>query len=354
MTPKKVLLPQPIESEALLMLEEAGIEIVSSPDPSPETVGPLLYGVQGMILRTGIKITRALLSQADDLWVISRTGGGLDNVDVDAATEQEIVVTSNVGVNTRSVVEHVLAFMLSLSKQLPMMDREVRDGNFSIRYQNLPGDVRGKTLGVIGFGRIGSELGRLCHQTFGMKVLAFDPFLPKEVKETYGDWVRFPDMQGLFSNSDVISIHVPLTEQTRDMVGERELSWMKATAILINTSRGSLINEQALFHALWDKKIAGAGLDVFSLEPVPADSPLLDLDNILLTPHSAALTSECVIRMATEAVQCVIDLFVGMEPKNVANRQVLAFDRWKHLSRQSENRGKERFSPVRLKSALSL
>ncbi len=332
---KKILLPQPIESEALLMLEEAGIEIVSSPDPSPETVRPFLAGVHGIVLRTGIKITRELLSHADNLQIVSRTGGGLDNVDVDAATERGVVVTSNLGVNTSSVVEHVLAFMLALSKQLPLMDREVRKSNFAIRYQSLPGDVRGKTLGVIGFGRIGSELGRLCHQTFGMKVLAFDPFLPEEVKETYGDWVRFPAIQELCCNSDVISIHVPLTDHTRNMVGERELSWMKPEAILINTSRGSLIDEEALFHALKEKKITGAGLDVFSQEPVPADSPLLDLDNILLTPHSAALTRECVIRMATEAVQCVIDLFSGLEPKNVANRQVLVLEKWKQLSTSS-------------------
>ena len=331
MTPKKVLLPQPIESEALLMLEEAGIEIVSSPDPSPETVKLLLGGVHGIVLRTGIKITRELLSHADDLQIVSRTGGGLDNVDVDAATERGVVVTSNLGVNTSSVVEHVLAFMLALSKQLFRMDREVRDGNFAIRYQNLSGDVRGKTLGVIGFGRIGSELGRLCRQTFGMKVLAFDPFLPEEVKETYGDWVHFPDIRELCSNADVISIHVPLTDRTRNMMGEQELSWMKPEAILINTSRGSLIDEDALFHVLKEKKIAGAGLDVFSKEPVPADNPLLGLDNILLSPHSAALTRECVIRMATEAVQCVIDLFAGLEPKNVANRQVLALEKWKHL-----------------------
>lgn len=334
MNPKKVLLPQPIESEALRMFQEAGIEIVSSPDPSPDTVRPLLAGIQGIILRTGIKIDRDLLAHAHDLRIVSRTGGGLDNVDVDAATEQGIVVTSNLGVNTSSVVEHVLAFMLVLSKQLPRMDREVREGNFAIRYQNLPDDVRGKTLGVIGFGRIGSELARLCHQSFGMKILAFDPFLPQEIKKTCDDWVRFPHIQDLFSHSDVISIHVPLTDHTRNMVGERELSWMKPEAILINTSRGSLIDEESLSHVLKEKKIAGAGLDVFSLEPLPADSPLLDLDNIILTPHSAALTSECVIRMATEAAQCVIDLFTGMEPKNVANPQVLALDRWKHLSGQ--------------------
>lgn len=329
---KKVLLPQPIESEAMQMLRDAGVGIVSSPDPSPETVTPLLTGVQGIVLRTGIQITRDLLSHAKDLEIIARTGGGLDNVDVEAATEQGIVVTSNLGVNTRSVVEHVLGFMLALSKRLPLMDREVRKGHFAIRYQNLPRDIWGKTLGVIGFGRIGSELGRLCHRAFGMKTLAFDPFLPQESKSAHGDWVRFPELSSLFSESDIISLHVPLTDQTRHMVGEQELSWMKPDAFLINTARGPLIDEAALVKALKEKRIAGAGLDVFDHEPPPADSPLLGLDTVMFTPHSAALTSECVIRMATEAVQCVLALFKGVVPRNVANPQVLTIDRWKQLS----------------------
>ncbi|MCG6878984.1 MAG: hydroxyacid dehydrogenase [Deltaproteobacteria bacterium] len=330
--PKKVLLPQPIESEAVKALENAGCEIITAADPSPETVRPMLAGSHGIVLRTGIKISQELLSHADDLEIVARTGGGLDNVDVPAATKRGVMVTSNLGVNTSSVVEHVLAFMLALSKQLPLMDREMRKGNFAIRYQNLSGDLRGKTLGVIGFGRIGSELGRCCRQTFGMNVLAYDPFLSQEAKETFKEWVRFPDMQELCSSSDVISIHVPLTDHTRNMVGERELSWMKPETVLINTSRGSLIDEDALYSVLKAKRILGAGLDVFSAEPVPADHPLLELDNILVTPHSAALTRECVIRMATEAAQCVIDLFAGRRPKNIANPQVLVLDRWKHLS----------------------
>ncbi len=332
MSAKKVLLPQPIESEAVKALEKAGCEIVTAPDPSPETVKPLLPGVHGIVLRTGIKITPEILSCADDLEIVARTGGGLDNVDVRAASEQGVVVTSNLGVNTSSVVEQVLAFALALSKRLPLMDREVRKGNFAIRYRNLPRDMRGKTLGVIGFGRIGSELGRCCRKIFGMEILAHDPFLPGDVKDGCEDWVRFPGLRELCENSDIISVHVPLTDQTRNMIGEEELSWMKPHTILINTSRGSLIDEGALYQVLRNEKILGAGLDVFSSEPVPQDHPLLQLDNILLTPHSAALTHECVIRMATEATRCVIDLFEGRRPQNVANPQVLELDKWKHLS----------------------
>ena len=331
MVSKKVLLPQPIEQQAVTFLEDQGCEIVLAPDPKPETVKPLMKGVHGLILRTGIQITRDLLNDAGELSIISRTGGGLDNVDLEAATEREIIVTSNLGVNTVSVVEHVLCFMLALFKQLTRMDDGVKEGNFSIRYKNYPRDVHGHTLGLLGFGRIGSTLGKICSQAFGMQVLACDPYLPDEVKGDFGDWVEFTDIRDLLSRADVVSIHVPLTEDTRYLVGERELSWMKPGAVLINTSRGGLVDESALAKALSTHKIAGAGLDVFEQEPVSPDNPLLSLDNVLVSPHSAALTQECVIRMATEAAQCVVDLFNGIAPKNIANPQLLKTETWKNL-----------------------
>ena len=329
---KRVLLPQPIESEAVLELEQAGFEVVTAPDPKPETVLPLMSGVHGLVLRTGIKITRELLEPADELCIISRTGGGLDNVDLDAATDKNIVVTSNLGVNTQSVVEQVLAFVLALSKRLFDMDRAVRNENYSIRYKNLPRDIWGMTLGVMGFGRIGATLGRICKDSFNMTVIAYDPVLPDEVKDGYSDLVTFVDKETLFSESDIISVHVPLTEATRNSVSTPEFERMKPEALLINTSRGSVVDEDALVEALKAGKIGGAGLDVLSSEPPPPDHPLLTMDNVILTPHSSALTRECVIRMAVEGARCVIDLFQGRVPANVANRSVLASDRWKGLS----------------------
>lgn len=325
----KVLLPQPIEPEALALLEQANCSLTVAADPKPETVIPLIKDAQGLILRTGITITRELLAAADGLLVIARTGGGLDNVDVAAATEKGIIVTSNLGVNTLSVVEHVLAMMLALSKKMAVMDRAVRCGNFGIRYQNLPRDISGKTIGLLGFGRIGSEFGRICRRIFGMQVIAYDPYLPEEKKDAYRGWVDFTGLKELLAKSDVISIHVPLTDQTRHLVDEAEISQMKPDVILINASRGGIVNEAALVKALQNNKIAGAGLDVFSEEPVPADNPLLKLENVILTPHSAALTRECVARMATEAARCVLDVFAGREPQNVANPQVLESGRWK-------------------------
>ncbi len=331
---KRVLLPQPIEAEALEILQQAGCEIVQSPDPKPETVIPLLAGIRGIVLRTGIQITRELLSHAGELKVISRTGGGFDNVDIRAATEKGIIVTSNVGVNTSSVVEHALALMLALAKHLPVMDRAVRAGRFSIRYQNLPRDLRGKTLGLMGFGRIGSELGRCCHKIFNMKVLAYDPYLPDAVKDSCRDWADFVDFTTLLKTSDVLSIHMPLTDQTRHALGEKEFALMKRDALLLNTSRGPIVNEAALAVALAEKRIAGAGLDVLEQEPPAPGNPLLKLDNVLISPHTAALTRECVIRMATEAAECVVEVLAGREPKNVANPAVLDSAAWKHLARR--------------------
>jgi len=327
----KVLLPQPIETEAISLLEKGDCVVTTAPDPKPETVLPLLKGVHGLILRTGITLSRELIETADELLVISRTGGGLDNVDVKAATEKAIIVTSNLGVNTVSVAEHVLSLILALSKRLMLLDNAVRHGDFDIRYQNLSRDINGKTIGLLGLGRIGCEIGRICHQVFGMRVIAYDPYLLEEKRVGYQSWVTFAELSELISKSDVVSIHVPLTDKTRHLVDDAEFSLMKTDAILINASRGGVVNEAALVRALQTNQIAGAGLDVFSTEPVPADNPLLKLENVILTPHTAALTKECVTRMATEAAKCVLDVFAGREPQNVANRQVLDSGRWKRL-----------------------
>jgi len=326
-----ILLPQSIEPEAIELLEQKNCKITISPDQKPETVLPLIEDAHGLILRTGISINRELIAAADELLVISRTGAGLDNVDVDAASEKGIIVTSNLGVNTISVAEHVLSMILALSKRLSIMDQAVRNSNFGIRYQNLPRDINGKTIGLLGFGRIGYQIGKICWQAFDMQVIAYDPYLTDEQKDECHGWVRMVELKELLSISDFISIHVPLTNQTRHLVDEAEFSLMKSDAILINTSRGGVVNETALVKALQNDKIAGAGLDVFSEEPVPNDNPLLKLKTVILTPHTAALTSECVTRMATDAAKCVLNVFAGREPQNIANRQILESGRWKHL-----------------------
>ena len=292
---------------------------------------PLLKDAHAVILRTGITMTRELIEAADDLRVISRTGGGFDNVDIEAATDNGVIVTSNLGVNTISVCEHVLALMLALVKQLPCLDTAVRKGNYSIRYQNLSRDLHGKTMGLLGFGRIGHEVASTCSQLFKMKVLACDPYLSDVAKAQHSELVTFVDKEQLCRRADVISVHVPLTEETRHMLSVEEFRLMKSEAVIINTSRGPVIDEKALVDALQNKTIGGAGLDVQDQEPPESDNPLLKLDNVLLTPHSAALTNECVIRMATDAADRTLEVLADIKPINVANPEVLTYRRWQHL-----------------------
>jgi D-3-phosphoglycerate dehydrogenase len=330
----KVLLPQPIEKDALEVLGAGGVEIVTAAEPKPGIVGPLMGDAQAIVLRTGIKITRELLAYPNDLMTISRTGAGVDNVDLVAATEKGIIVTSSIGANTTSVAEHALAMILALFKQLFLMDAEVRKGNFAIRYKNCPTDLRDKTIGIVGFGRIGSLIAQGCHSLFAMKVLAYDVFLSDEQKAGYGDWVTFTDLPELCANADVISIHTPLNPDTRKMFNRQFFSQMKRTAFIVNTSRGGVIDEQDLVQALKARVIAGAGLDVFENEPIEPGNELLSLKNVILTPHTAALTEECVIRMAVSGARRVVELFNGFIPDNVANPEVLALDRWKYLKRR--------------------
>jgi D-3-phosphoglycerate dehydrogenase / 2-oxoglutarate reductase len=329
---KRVLLPQKIEPEAVRLLEQHGCVIIAAADPKIETVMPLMKDADGIILRTGIVMSAPLLASAGKLQIIARTGGGVDNVDLAAATQRGIIVTSNLGVNTISVVEHALALMLALSKRLRDLDRAVRQDNFQIRYQNLPGDLHGKTLGLIGFGRIGSELARVCRELFAMQIMAFDPYLPDSVKSKHNGKVSFVELADLLAGADVISIHVPLTDSTRNLLDLPRLKSMKPGAILINTSRGGIVDETALAQVLKADHLTGAGLDVFASEPVSMDHPLLKLDNVILTPHSAALTRECVVRMAVEAARCVLAVFSGRRPPNVANEAVLNQARWNHMT----------------------
>ena len=329
-----VLLPQPIEDEAVRILEKNHVHWVTVGEPKPAIVGPLLKGAQAIILRTGITLTRELLSYPNDLMMISRTGAGVDNVDIPAATEQGIIVTSSIGVNTTSVVEHGLALILALFKQLFLMDGEVRKGNFSIRYKNCPRDLFGKTIGIVGFGRIGSLIARACNTVFNMKVLAYDVFLSDQQKETYRNWVIFTDLPDLCVQSDVISIHTPLNRDTEKMFNRSFFFGMKRTAFIINTSRGRVIDEQDLIEALREGVIAGAGLDVFENEPIKPGNELLSMKNVILTPHTAALTEECVNRMAVAGAERVVDLFNGFIPENVANPEVLSRGRWKYLKKK--------------------
>jgi D-3-phosphoglycerate dehydrogenase len=330
--PKRVLLPQPVEQEAVSLLKTAHVEVILAPDKTPEIVAPLLKGANGVLLRTGITFTKELMDRADDLRIIARTGAGVDNVDVPAATERGILVTAVPGANTRTVAEHTLSLILALMKQLPRLDREMRQDNFGIRYKNLPRDMTGKTLGLVGLGKIGSELARMCYHSFDMRILAFDPYLPSEIQNNLRSWVEFCDLERLLRESDVVSLHLPLTSTTQKMIGAKEFGWMKPTAYFVNAARGGVVDESALIQCLKEKRIAGAGLDVFAQEPPEKDNPLKKLDNVILTPHIGGLTLECGIKVSVLAAQAVRDVLQGKKPNGIVNPKVLNQPRWKTMT----------------------
>ena len=330
-TPPTVLLPEPIEDEARELLQAGGARVIQSPDAKPETVAPLMEQADAVVLRTGIKMTAELMARGNRLVTISRTGAGFDNVDVEAATRRGVIVSSSIGANTHTVAEHTLALIMAVAKCLHVLDRETRQGNFRVRYKYLPRDLREMVLGIVGFGRIGREVAQACSTVFEMTILAHDDYLPREARERDRSWVRFCSLDELLRDAHIVSIHVPLTKETEGLIDAARIAQMRAGALIVNTSRGGIIDEKALAAALAEGRLGGAGIDVFGREPPDADNPLLGSPAAILTPHAAALTRECVVRMAVLGAQRVLDLFDGFVPENVANPAVLRQERWKNL-----------------------
>lgn len=317
----KVLLSEAIHESGIRLLENEA-EVIVCPEPTEEAIGSLINDVDGLIIRTAGKVTREMLKQAGRLKVISRTGGGLNNVDIEAATEHSIVVCGVKGPQDRMVAEHTLALMGALTKQFFYLDAQVRKGNFASRKEYRPAGLSGKRLGLIGLGRIGRIVAEICARAFQMEVWAYDPFVTPETLESE-DIVLKDDMAAVIRTADFLSLHVPLTEDTAGLLGSAEFELMKPDAFVINTSRGEVVQEAALVDALKSKKIAGAGLDVFEKEPPDAANPLFDLENVIATPHSAALTKEAVALLAQGSAENVLRVLQGKAPTYSPNWDTL-------------------------------
>ena len=318
----KVLLSQEIHKDAVKLLKEKGFEVIVCNSPEDEAVRKLASDADAVIVRTATKLSRETIFSAPNLKVIARTGAGVDNVDIDAASEKNIPVCNTPEANVDSVAEHAIAFIFGLSKYLTIMDAAVRENNFTIRNSYLPVDLEGKVLGLVGFGKIGRKVAQICNKCFKMKIFYYDLFLPENIKIDF-DCQRYSKIEEIFINSDFISIHIPYTKENHHIINKEIIGLMKRTSFLINTSRGGIIDEEALAAALKEGKIAGAALDVFENEPPKADNALLKLKNIILTPHSAALTKESSRRMAMHAAEGVADVLEGKEPKWVFNKDKL-------------------------------
>ncbi|GHU04122.1 hypothetical protein FACS1894158_03820 [Betaproteobacteria bacterium] len=314
---KKILLSKAIHPEAMGLLG-GKVELVVLPDSSVETAKKLIADVDGVVLRTNIHISSEIIDAATKCKIISRTGVGVDNVDVEAATRRGIMVCNTPGVNTISVAEQTVALMLGIAKRLPFMDHAVRAGQWKARNSGTTRDVDGRTLGLVGAGRIGLEVARKCRAAFGMNVIAYDPF----VKSVEG--IRLcQDVDDVFREADFVSVHVPYMKETHHFVDARRLGLMKPDAFIINTARGAIIDEAALIRVLEAHSIGGAALDVIEDEPPSTDNLLFKLDNVIVTPHSAALTRECEMKVAIVAAQAIVDFADGKAPEYVFNRKEL-------------------------------
>jgi len=312
----KILVSDKLAPQGIEILKKCGeFEVDVKIGLSPQELGEVISQYQAIVIRSGTKLTKEVLEKAHSLKVIGRAGVGLDNVDLATATKRGIIVMNSPLGNTISTCEQTFALMLALSRNIPQADLSVRKGAWE-RSKFKGTELYGKTLGIIGLGRIGREVAKRA-LSFGMKVLSYDPFISEEVAKSLE--VSLGSLEELLQNSDYITIHTPLTEQTKNLISEREFSLMKPQARIINCARGGIIDESALYKALKEKKIAGAALDVYEKEPPPKDSPLFELDNIVLSPHLGASTEEAQVNVAVEIAECVRDALLGKALKNAVN-----------------------------------
>lgn len=268
------------------------------------------------------KITERIINSATKLKGIVRYGIGVDNIDLKAASKRKIPVANVPDYCIGTVADHAFALLLALNRKLLLADNTLRYGNWGTWTSPSPKlmgvDLEGKILGLIGIGKIGSAVAARA-KGFGMKVIAYDPYIPKEAAEKLG--IELVDIETLLKNADFISIHSPLTSETRGMIGAKELKLMKKTAYIINTARGPIVQEEALYKALKNGWIAGAGLDVYEKEPPDKDNPLFKLENVVLTPHIAYYTQEAIWRLEMTAVEEAIRILQGQIPKNLVNKE---------------------------------
>lgn len=318
---KKVLVNEKVSSDALDILRKAG-EVVYMPSGDHDEFKRLVKDVTAVMLDTTIKFTPELMDMAPNLKVISRTGTGVDNVNIEAATERGIMVLHTPDANTVTVAEHTVSLIGAISKHLLFLDDETRKGKFkTARRLYLPVDLDGKTLGIIGYGRIGKQVAKKCIGAYNMKVIIYDPYIDDSVVAP--GVTRYASEEKVFMEADVLSIHVPMSTETKMHVNEKLLSLLKPSAYIINTARGNIVDEKFLVKMLKENKLKGAAFDVLANEPPIENEEFLSCPNTIISPHTAALTEECTVRVACEAASGIVDYLEGRKPKSIFNRKGL-------------------------------
>jgi D-3-phosphoglycerate dehydrogenase len=311
----KILVADKIAESGVALLKEQGFEVVEAYGSSPEKVIELSSDVDAIIVRSATKITREVFAAAKSLKCVGRAGVGVDNIDVEAATERGVIVMNTPGGNTIAACELAFTHMLCTARPIVQADASMRTGKWDKKsFEGI--ELNGKTLGVIGLGRIGGNLAKRA-QAFNMKVVAYDPYLTEEKAHQMGvDKVELAD---LFTQADYISIHMPKTAETKNMINASSIAKMKKGVRIVNCARGGLIDENALAEALKSGHVAAAGLDVFDSEPLQADSPLRGLKNVVMTPHLGASTVEAQENVGIEIAEVIASVLKGGMIKNAVN-----------------------------------
>jgi D-3-phosphoglycerate dehydrogenase len=325
----KVYLGEVIHPDAVALLEKHA-QVVRPKDHSRQAFLEALQEVDGMVARK-VNVGAEEMDRAPRMKIIARHGVGLDSVDLEEATRRGILVTNTPGANRESVAELALSFMLALARRIPQAQKAMANmpkgdiGIFSalLKQYNLTGiDLEGKSLGIIGTGRIGSTVARKCIAALDMKVKGYDPYVSSETMKSFGV-EKVERLGDMLPKIDFLTVHCPLTQETKGMVGKKELAQMKKGAYVVNTARGGIVNEKALLEALNSGHIAAAALDAWEVEPPDPKDPLLNHPNVIGTPHYAGTTEESLYRVGIAAVEEVLRVLRGEPPKYPVNPEVL-------------------------------
>jgi D-3-phosphoglycerate dehydrogenase len=315
----KVLIPQDVAEEGKNYLREQGYEIKMGSGVTVEAIAVDVVDCDAILARTA-HFPAKVFEAGKRLKVISRHGVGYDNIDVARATDLGIWVTFAPESNANTVAEHTIGCILTLARNFIQLDRETRAGNWEIRDKLLGTDLSGKVLGIVGLGKIGRRVAQKASHGLDMKVVGYDPFLkPEQIAEFA---TPATSMDEIFSVADFVTLHIPGGASNKGAVGERQFTLMKKTAFFINASRGDVVVESDLIEVLRNGKIAGAAIDVYEKEPPQKDNPLMSMSNVLLTPHNASQTRECMIRMALHAAQGIDEVLSGKQPTWPVNKPI--------------------------------
>ncbi|MDR1932360.1 MAG: hydroxyacid dehydrogenase [Spirochaetales bacterium] len=307
-----VLIPQDVVEEGKKYLTDRGYAIKMGKGITVEQIAEDVKDCDAILARTA-PFSKEVIDAGNKLKVIARHGVGCDNIDVKTATERGIWVTFTPEANANSVAEYAVGMIIALARYFLPSDKATRCGKWELRNKFPAIDLAGKTLGLVGAGRVGTMTAKKAFFGLDMKVVVYDPYI-KEIKGVPEAKI-VTDIDAVFRESDFVSLHVPATPETKGLIGKKYFEMMKSGAFLINAARGEIVNEKDLYEILKAKRIAGAALDVYDPEPPLADNPLYELENVILSPHNAALTREAMTRMAVGAAMGIDDVLSGRAPK---------------------------------------